>query len=109
MGTIVAFSVSGDGVHTYGGATLRCCDIYGNAGGDWIGSIAGQLGLDGNISEDPLFCDPETLDFTLHPDSPCAPFTPPNPECDLIGAWPVGCSPTPMLETTWGAMKALFR
>ena len=110
LGTIVAFSVSGEGVHTYeGGGTLRCCDIYGNAGGDWIGSIAGQLGLDGNISEDPLFCDPETLDFTLHPDSPCAPFTPPNPECDLIGAWPVGCSPTPMLETTWGAMKALFR
>ncbi len=71
---------------------LMCCDVYGNAGGDWIGCIAGQYGIDGNICEDPLFCDPENDDFRLHEDSPCAPFSQPNPGCDLIGAWAVGCA-----------------
>jgi hypothetical protein len=105
--TIVAFSVSGQGVYT-DDATLVCCDIYGNAGGDWVQYIASQYGANGNICEDPLFCDPENLDFTLHADSPCAPFTPPNPECDLIGAWPVGCGSTPTVATTWGQIKSLF-
>jgi len=106
--TIVAFSASGRGVYTHD-AILTCCDIYGNAGGDWVGEIASQYGINGNISYDPLFCDPENLDFTLHADSPCAPFSPPNPECDLIGAWPVGCGPTPTVATTWGQIKTLFK
>lgn len=76
--------------------------------------MAGQLdarvfGINGNISEDPLFCDPEHQDFTLRENSPCAPFTPPNPECDLIGAWPVGSGSTPTAAATWGQLKALFR
>ena len=73
--------------------TLVCCDIYGNPDGDWIGCIAGQLGQTGNISLDPLFCSPEDGELALAEDSPCAPFTPPNPGCDLIGARPVGCAP----------------
>ena len=105
--TVVAFGTAGEGV--VGNVTATCCDIYGNAGGDWVGTIAGQLGQDGNICEDPLFCDPENGDFTLHCTSPCAPFTPPNTECDLIGAWPIGCGGTPVVESTWGAIKAMFR
>ncbi|MBU1948273.1 MAG: C10 family peptidase [Candidatus Eisenbacteria bacterium] len=66
---------------------LSCCDIYGNSGGDWVGSIAGQEGVDGNICEDPLFCNPQIGDYAIAIDSPCAPFSPPNVECDLIGAW----------------------
>jgi hypothetical protein len=91
--TIIAFSSAGEAVFCdwYGSATLVCCDVYGNAGGDWVGCIEDQLGVDGNIWEDPLFCSPENGDFALQGDSPCAPFSPPNPECDLIGAWPVGC------------------
>lgn len=110
--TTVAFSTLGRALDSYGGASagpLACCDFYGNAGGDWVGCVASQYGVNGNISEDPLFCDPGNQDFTLHADSPCAPFTSPNPECDLIGAWPVGCGPTPTAETTWGAIKALYR
>ena len=90
-------------------ANLRCCDIFGNAGGDWVGQFAGQLGINGNISEDPLFCDPMTRDLTLHANSPCAPYTEPNPECDLIGAWQVGCEPTPVSSASWGEIKAIFR
>ncbi|MFC1572934.1 hypothetical protein ACFL6M_04970 [Candidatus Eisenbacteria bacterium] len=70
---------------------FTCSNIYGNEGGDWLNVIAAQLGEDGNISEDPLFCGAEGGDFTLSVSSPCASFSPPNEECDLIGAWPVGC------------------
>jgi len=109
--TIVAFSQEGSAVggESNGNVTLTCCDLFGNPGGDWVGSIADQYGINGNICEDPLFCGPEDGDFTLSCASPCAPFTPPNPECDLIDAWPVGCGGTPVTGSTWGGIKALFR
>jgi predicted outer membrane repeat protein len=107
--TIVAFSTEGPGVASYEGyAELSCCDIFGNAGGDWVGTIADQYGVNGNIGKDPLFCDPENGDFQLDAASPCAPFSPPNPECDLAGARPVGCGGTPVTLSTWGAIKALY-
>jgi len=111
--TIIAFNQGGRAIS--GNAALSCCDIFGNPGGDWVGDIADQYGVNGNISGDPLFCDPEQSDFTLDADSPCAPFSPPNPECDLIGSESVACGgPTACedehgRETTWGGMKALFR
>ena len=73
--------------------TLTCCNLFGNEGGDWGDCIADQYGVDGNISADPMLCDPDNGDFRLDVGSPCAPFSPPNEECDLIGAWPVGCLP----------------
>lgn len=109
---IVAFSENGEAIHCDddGTPTLTCCDVYGNAGGDWVDCISGQFGVDGNISEDPLFCNPENVDFTIRSDSPCAPFSPPNEECDLIGAWPVTCyPPTPTHQATWGQIKAEYR
>ena len=108
--TVIAFSSAGAAVYCDGPEpTLTCCDVYGNAGGDWVGCIAGQYGINGNICEDPLFCDPQNGDLTLQGCSPCAPFSPPNPECDLIGAWPIGCGGTPVDRISWGAIKALFR
>ncbi|MCK4414380.1 MAG: right-handed parallel beta-helix repeat-containing protein [Candidatus Eisenbacteria sp.] len=109
--TIIAFSTAGEAVA--GNATLSCCDLFGNAGGDWIGDIAGQYGIDGNISEDPIFRGPWDDDFTLQADSPCAPFSSPNPECDLIGSEPIGCQPPtgvwpPAEGGSWGRVKALF-
>ena len=107
--TVVAFGVGGEAVRCEdtATATLSCCDLYANEGGDWVGPISGQFGISGNISADPLFCSVEDDDFTLHANSPCAPDS--NPECGLIGAWPVGCSSTPVGATTWGAIKAMFR
>ncbi|MFC1573326.1 right-handed parallel beta-helix repeat-containing protein [Candidatus Eisenbacteria bacterium] len=81
-------AIASDGT---GVVTTTCCDVYGNAGGDWIGPIAGQLGLNGNISEDPLYCDAPNGEYSIHANSPCAPFSEPNPECDLVGAHMVGC------------------
>jgi predicted outer membrane repeat protein len=110
VNSIIAFSTLGEAVFCSWECDLAllCCDIYGNAGGDWVGCIGDQGGINENISEDPLFCDPGENDFTLHSDSPCAPFSPPNENCDLIGAEPVGCSPTATEGTTWGRIKALY-
>jgi predicted outer membrane repeat protein len=105
--TIIAFGCCAHAV--VGGIDLACCDIYGNDGGDWVGDIAGQYGINGNISEDPLFCDPDTDDFRLDDDSPCAAGNHPDGwDCGLIGASPVGCGPSAVDEST-GAVLALRR
>ncbi len=80
---------------------FTCCDIYGNAGGDWTGTIAGQLGIQGNICTDPIYCDGPAFDFTLDETSPCAPEN--NPECGLMGALGVGCYSSDVAE---GAVPA---
>jgi len=106
---IITANPTGPSMYVDGPADLSCCDIWGNSGGDWVEGIAEQYGVNGNIAEDPQLCDPENGDFQIAESSPCAPFTPPNPECDLIGAWPVGCAGTPATPRSWGNVKALFR
>jgi hypothetical protein len=106
---IIAASTAGPAIHVAGVVELSCCDLWGNPGGDWVGGIEGQYGIRGNISEDPQFCDAPSGDYTLAETSPCAPFSPPNPECDLIGAWPVACGGTPVDLSSWGEIKARFR
>lgn len=39
--------------------------MYGNAGGDYSSCLAGQQGVNGNFSSNPLFCDPDNGGFTL--------------------------------------------
>ena len=105
---LLAFASQGAAVASpYGYAKLTCCDIYGNAGGDWVGSIADQYGIRGNLSEDPLLCAPWTGDYRLDAVSPCAEEN--NPECGQIGAWGIGCGQTPAAPSSWGAIKTLFR
>ncbi len=91
--TIIAFSSQGPAVFLGGSAAclLSCCDLYGNEGGDWTGPIAGQLGTNGNLWADPIFCGVQNLEmpYSLNEVSPCAPEF--NPQCGLIGAYPVGC------------------
>jgi len=89
---ILAFGTQGAAVHCVeeAGATFSCSDIYGNAGGDWVGCIAGQSGTNGNFSADPLLCDAAAGDFGLLETSPCAPENSPA-GCGLIGAHGVGC------------------
>lgn len=106
---IISFCTSGGAVYCDGGATptLTCCDVYGNADGDWLGCIAGQYGLSGNISEDPLFCDPEYDNYMLDEMSPCAPAS--NSCGVLIGAYDVGCGASAVQSASWGAIKAMYR
>ncbi len=69
------------------GVSLSCCNLYGNSDGDWTTAIYDQLGVNGNISEPPLFMFPDTSDFRLQYCSPCNPF---NNECEVtIGAYEI--------------------
>lgn len=107
--TIVAFGTSGSAVSCYDATvSLRCCDVFGNVGGDWTGCLQGMLGQDGNVGADPLFCDPANGDLTIAETSPCAPDH--SAGCGLIGARPVACAgPTPVELTSWGQIKSTFR
>lgn len=70
---------------------FTCSNIFGNSTGDWYGHFADQLGADGNINLDPLFCMDSNANqpYGIHEDSPCSPEY--NPDCGLIGYHPVAC------------------
>lgn len=93
--TIIAFTSGLPAlVEPFVESAVSCCNLYGNLHGDYTGSFGeGWLGVDGNIAAPPRFCDPEGYDFQLAENSACAPYSAPNPECDLIGSDPVGCGP----------------
>jgi hypothetical protein len=108
--TIIAFSLEGEAVYATGGCypELVCCDVYGNAGGDWVGVIEDQYGTQGNISEGPLFCGEQNpqAPYALHSDSPCAEGN--NSECGLIGASSVGCGASSSVRESRMSVSTLF-
>jgi hypothetical protein len=110
--TLISATATGGAIECgeSGTATLSCCDLYGNAGGDWVGAIAGQLGLNHNVNLDPQFCSTNPdLDsnWGLQSDSPCLPEA---SGCgDRIGSLGVACDDTPAGTMSWGALKTLFR
>ena len=106
---VVAFNRGGAGIEVLsgGGVALECCDLFGNEAGDWIGAIATQVDERGNLCLDPLFCAGDGSGLPLCADSPCAPEH--SPACGLIGAWPVGCGPSPVMQVTWGLLKSKYR
>jgi hypothetical protein len=108
--SIIAYGLGGQAVLLLGGGTagLSCCNIFDNEGGDWVGDIAGQLGVDGNVSVDPELCSTtpgDDTNWTLQSDSPCAAEN--NPGCGQVGAWPVGCGASAVEPATWGRIKAV--
>ena len=88
--TIIYGSLSGAAVQclNYGDVTPVCSDLFGNAHGDWVGCVSGEGTLNGNFSDDPFFCDPDSGDFTLDAASPCLNA----PGCGLVGAYGQGCN-----------------
>jgi hypothetical protein len=59
------------------------------------------------IYADPLFCDPESRDFTVCADSPAI-----SDSCGPLGAFGAGCPPCGGVNTelsTWGSLKSLYR
>ena len=108
--SILGFDRSGQAVllaDAGASAALSCADLFGNAAGDWTGAIAGQLGVDGNFSSDPRFCDRPGGNVMLRQDSPCAP--PGATGCGLVGALGVGCGPVALDEESWARIKARHR
>ncbi len=90
---IFAYNTGSEAINCVGSGpdpVLTCTDIYGHPLGDWTGAIAAQLGVNGNISLDPLFCDTTAGDYRLSGYSPCARG---NNECgERFGALDVGCN-----------------
>lgn len=69
---------------------LYCSDVYGNAGGDYVGCLEFYQGIQGNFRGDPIYCDAPGIDFTIAEDSPCAAEN--QPMCGRVGAWDVACT-----------------
>ncbi len=72
---------------------ISCTDIFGNSPGDWVGCIAGQNGISGNISLNPQFCDTANTDLRISSLSPCAPAN--NSCAALMGSGTGSCGNTP--------------
>ncbi len=107
--SIAAFSLAGGGIAalaTQDIPTVLCCDVYGNTGGNYDGVIIpDQTGINGNISEDPIFCDMPADDFTIEAHSPGLPA---NNDCQVrMGAFDLGCN-TPVEASSWSRVKALY-
>lgn len=88
--TIIAFNSGTCAVLTAasGDTPVGCCNIFGNQGGDWTGSMADYQHMYGNISADPLFLDAGAGDYRLSPGSPCCPD---SSACGLMGALSATC------------------
>jgi len=84
-----------------GPTTAECTLVHGNAGGNWVGGLAGQGGLAGNLAINPMFCDAWGGDLRLGPESPCLPA---GNSCGvLIGAFGAGCEETPVALASFTA------
>ncbi|MFC1572692.1 FG-GAP-like repeat-containing protein [Candidatus Eisenbacteria bacterium] len=87
--TIIAFCTEGKAIDCgpFDTPTISCCDVYGNAGGDWVDCLEGLEETNANFSEDPIFCHAASGDLTLQSNSPCLDY----PTCGLVGALGEGC------------------
>lgn len=88
--SIIAFNTSSNdpiACSEFAYVQLGCVDVFGNAGGDYVGIIAGQLGTDMNIWDDPEFCGVEYEPddpYSISINSPCADEN--NGDCPNMGA-----------------------
>ena len=100
-------------VFSGGNIEFLCNDAFANSLNYFLFLLSDPTGTNGNISIDPEFCGvnpPESGNFYLQSDSPCAPGN--HPEgyaCGLIGKFPVGCGTTSTKEKSWGKIKSLFK
>ena len=95
---LVAFNgpTVGISVHDWSLSSIRCSNVYGNEGGNYMWPGGDPTGMDGNISENPMFCDLPGGELTLDAASPCLPG---NNACGvLMGAMGQGCSLTAVQE-----------
>ena len=87
--SVIAFAPVGAAVTgTYAESmTVTCCDVFGNAGGDWVGPLAGRDIQDGNLAVDPGFCELAAGALGLAADSPLRDAG----ACGRIGALDTAC------------------
>ena len=104
---LIAENSAGGALYTDYGAAIHtaCNNVYDNLGGNYAGDMDDQTGINGNISEDPMFCDSPHGDYSIANLSPCLPA---NNGCGvLMGRYGEGCQltasgPEIPFETTLG-------
>ena len=84
----------------------RGSDVPANYGGD----LTDLTGVDGNISEEPFYCDFTGIFGYDYHVCVASPNIPPQ-SAEQIGAFGMGCTSceSPVAEVSWGAIKALYR
>jgi hypothetical protein len=88
----------------FGGTGVSDCNVFWeNPGGTVEGLVSGPR----DVEVDPLFCDPENDDFTVHANSHCLPEH--SDTCELIGAHGLGCGVIAVEGESWGGIKAKYR
>lgn len=109
--SIIGFSEDEEGergepIRCYGRGTPEISHsiLFPDAGSDTLCISPGDV-----LIEDPRFCNIYAGDLSLCSNSPCLPAN--NSWGELIGAFPEGCGhcDSPVRQTSWGAVKALFR
>jgi len=102
--SIIAFSTTGSSLQRidFSPVTMDLSLDFGNEGGD---TMYGTRVL----NEDPLFCDVFSDDYNLCENSPCRSVN--NPWGFLMGSFRQICGEceSPVRETSWGSIKAMFR
>jgi parallel beta-helix repeat protein len=103
---IIAFSTNGGGIWCGEGATptIRNNLAWQNSGGDGVRDCPTWWQSNGNIIDDPHFCDMAGGDFRVasnsgvmtHPAGPLGAFATP------------GCGPVSILPSTWGSLKSRY-
>jgi hypothetical protein len=75
------------------------------------GEISDQTGVNGNISEEPFYCDFTGQLGYIYYVCAASPNIPPQSSVGQIGAFGAGCEDceSPVSDVTWGAIKALYR
>jgi hypothetical protein len=107
VGNVAAYCTGGPALRKAGGPVnpLTGCNLLwmneeGNYADDWVAAET-------DIYADPMFCDAEAGDYSVHSSSPCAEEN--SPVCGQIGAFGVGCGSVSVESVTWGRLKNLYR
>jgi hypothetical protein len=103
---IIAFTLNGGGIWCGGGATpiIRNNLAWQNSGGEGVKDCPNWWQSNGNVIDNPYFCDMASGDFTVasnsgvmtHPAGPLGAFSTP------------GCGPVAVHPSTWGSLKARY-
>jgi len=102
--TIFAFNTGSTNSVFCGGiaGAVVCAVVYNPGLDDEITCISSDI-----VNSNPAFCgELGTYNYELQLDSPA---TAANSVCGLIGAKDIGCADTPTRDTTWGAIKSMYR
>ena len=80
---IITSNYSGNGINALGTAgTIKYNDVWGHSAGNYSSTVGDLTGVNGNISADPKFINPDNNDFHLDCNSPCINTADPNSSTD---------------------------